>query len=184
MRRAILSVITLITTVAFAGTAMAGHHLASEQPTVGNLKWMTGSWAGDIGGPTLEENWTQAKAGSIASLVRITSPEGTAMVEIVNIQEMEGTLVLHIQQWDPGFVPRADAQNGAGEHRTPKRKLQRCKPWWSQKTGIQSDGRRPVFGSSHHRRGSRNDPASECHAAVTPKFRPESNHGYHKQRTG
>ena len=82
MRRAILSVITLITTVAFAGTAMAGHHLASEQPTVGNLKWMTGSWAGDIGGPTLEENWTQAKAGSIASLVRITSPEGTAMVEI------------------------------------------------------------------------------------------------------
>ena len=55
MRRAILSVITLITTVAFAGTAMAGHHLASEQPTVGNLKWMTGSWAGDIGGPTLEE---------------------------------------------------------------------------------------------------------------------------------
>lgn len=110
MRRAILSVITLITTVAFAGTAMAGHHLASEQPTVGNLKWMTGSWAGDIGGPKLEENWTQAKAGSIASLVRITSPEGTAMVEIVNIQEMEGTLVLHIQQWDPGFVPRADAQ--------------------------------------------------------------------------
>lgn len=110
MRRAILSVITLITTVAFAGTAIAGHHLASEQPTVGNLKWMTGSWAGDIGGPTLEENWTQAKAGSIASLVRITSPEGTAMVEIVNIQEMEGTLVLHIQQWDPGFVPRADAQ--------------------------------------------------------------------------
>lgn len=110
MCRAILSVITLITTVAFAGTAMAGHHLASEQPTVGNLKWMTGSWAGDIGGPTLEENWTQAKAGSIASLVRITSPEGTAMVEIVNIQEMEGTLVLHIQQWDPGFVPRADAQ--------------------------------------------------------------------------
>ena len=110
MRRAVLSVITLITTVAFAGTAMAGHHLASEQPTVGNLKWMTGSWAGDIGGPTLEENWTQAKAGSIASLVRITSPEGTAMVEIVNIQEMEGTLILHIQQWDPGFVPRADAQ--------------------------------------------------------------------------
>ena len=58
----------------------------------------------------LEENWTQAKAGSIAALVRITSPEGTAMVEIVNIQEMDGTLVLHIQQWDPGFVASAEAQ--------------------------------------------------------------------------
>ena len=32
------------------------------------------------------------------------------MVEIVNIQEMDDTLVLHIQQWDPGFVARADAQ--------------------------------------------------------------------------
>ena len=32
------------------------------------------------------------------------------MVEIVNIQEMNGTLVLHIQQWDPGFVARAEAQ--------------------------------------------------------------------------
>ena len=52
---------------------------------------MTGSWSGDIGGPILEENWTEAKAGSIAALVRITSAEGTAMVEIVNIQEMEGT---------------------------------------------------------------------------------------------
>ena len=32
------------------------------------------------------------------------------MVEIVNIQEMEGTLVLHIQQWNHGFHPRAAAQ--------------------------------------------------------------------------
>lgn len=110
MRRAILSIITFVTAIAFAGTATAGHHLASEQPVVSNLTWMTGSWAGDIGGPTLEENWTEAKAGSIASLVRITSPQGTAMVEIVNIQEMDDTLVLHIQQWDPGFVARADTQ--------------------------------------------------------------------------
>ena len=58
----------------------------------------------------LEENWTEAKAGSIASLVHITSPEGTAMVEIVNIQEMDGTLIVHIQQWDPGFVTIAEPQ--------------------------------------------------------------------------
>ena len=58
----------------------------------------------------LEENWTKAKAGSIPALLRITSPECTAVLEIVNIQEMDGTLVLHIQQWDPGFVARAEAQ--------------------------------------------------------------------------
>ena len=105
MRRAILSVITLITALALTGTAMAGHHLASEKPTVGNLEWMTGSWAGDIGGRRSKKTGP-SQAGSIASLVRITSPEGTAMVEIVNIQEMEGTLVLHIQQWDPGLSSR------------------------------------------------------------------------------
>ena len=125
MRRAILSVITLITAPALTGTAMAGHHLASEKPVIGNLTWMTGSWAGNIGGPTLEENWTEAKAGSIASLVRITSPEGTAMVEIVGIQEMEGTLVLHIQQWDGLCSPSRRAKNGAGEHGTPERELYR-----------------------------------------------------------
>ena len=90
--------------------AIADGHLDSEKPSISHLSWMTGSWAGNIGGPVLEENWTEAKSGSIAALVRITSAEGTSMVEIVNIQEMEGTLVLHIQQWDPGFVPRAAAQ--------------------------------------------------------------------------
>ena len=40
----------------------------------------------------------------------ITSPEGTAMVEIVHIEEVENTLELHIQQWDSGFKPRSPAQ--------------------------------------------------------------------------
>ena len=73
-----------------------------------------------MGAATLEENWTQAKSGSIASLVRLTTPEGTGMVEIVNIQEMDGTLVLHLQQWGPGFAPLAPAQkmllDQSGEH--------------------------------------------------------------------
>ena len=110
MRHILFSTIAAIVALMFSVTANAGHHLESESPSISKLTWMTGSWSGDIGGPVLEENWTEAKAGSIASLVRITSPQGTAMVEIVNIQEMEGTLVLHIQQWDPGFVARADAQ--------------------------------------------------------------------------
>ena len=71
---------------------------------------MTGSWSGDIGGPVLQENWTEAKAGSIAALVRITSPESTAMVEIVDTQEMDGTLILCAQQSDLGFVACAEAQ--------------------------------------------------------------------------
>ena len=64
----------------------------------------------------LEENWTEAKAGSIASLVHITSPEGTAMVEIVNIQEMDGTLIVHIQQWDRASSPSRASKDGTRQH--------------------------------------------------------------------
>ena len=110
MRRALFASLTLFAILIASFGVVASHHLESEKTSISKLSWMTGSWSGDIGGPMLEENWTEAKAGSIASLVHITSPEGTAMVEIVNIQEMDGTLIVHIQQWDPGFVTIAEPQ--------------------------------------------------------------------------
>ena len=98
MRTLILGLITLMAS-AMSQISLADGHLQSEKTSIANLSWMTGSWSGAMGPATLEENWTQAKSGTIASLVRLTTPEGTGMVEIVNIQEMEGTLVLHLQQW-------------------------------------------------------------------------------------
>lgn len=80
---------------------------ADEHPTVGDLAWMTGSWAGPVGGGlTLEENWILPVDGSIASLVRMTGNGKTSMVEMIVIEEENDSLVLRIQQWDPGFVPR------------------------------------------------------------------------------
>ena len=74
---------------------------------ISSLSWMTGSWAGPAGdGATLEENWAEATGGSIASLVRITTAESTPMVELIVIEERDSTLVLNLQQWDPGFTPR------------------------------------------------------------------------------
>ena len=50
--------------------------------------WMTGGWSGPVGPDTvLEENWLEPMGGTIAALVRITSPEGTAMVEIVHMRK-------------------------------------------------------------------------------------------------
>ena len=78
---------------------------ADGHPTVNDLAWMTGSWDGE-GPNVLEENWSLPRAGTMASLVRSTAPDGTKMVEIVYIEEADGTLVLYLQQWDPGFKPR------------------------------------------------------------------------------
>ena len=93
-----------ILTTAFA--AWAGHAVAEER-TVGNLAWMTGSWTGPLGdsGLALEENWILPIDGSIASLVRVTGNGGTSMVELIVVEEEADTLMLRIQQWDPGFAP-------------------------------------------------------------------------------
>ena len=119
MRTLTLGLITLMAS-AMSQISLADGHLQSEKTSIANLSWMTGSWSGAMGPATLEENWTQAKSGTIASLVRLTTPEGTGIVEIVNIQEMDGTLALHLQQWGPGFTALAPAQkmllDRSGEH--------------------------------------------------------------------
>ncbi len=81
---------------------------AESAPSVDDLAWMTGSWDGPEPN-VLEENWGLPRAGTIVSLVRSTNAEGTDMVEIVSIEEANGTLDLYLQQWDIPFTPRSEA---------------------------------------------------------------------------
>ena len=94
---------SLLILVAFLLPASA---LSEEQVSVTDLGWLTGSWDGQMGPAVLEENWSLPRAGTIASLVRQTGPEGMGMVEMVYIEEANGTLDLYIQQWDTGFKSR------------------------------------------------------------------------------
>jgi hypothetical protein len=80
---------------------------AADKPSVSDLAWMTGSWDGS-GDTVLEENWGLPRAGTIVSLVRQTSADGTMMVEVVSIEEANDTLDLYLQQWDVPFTPRSD----------------------------------------------------------------------------
>lgn len=84
--------------------------LAADVPsaTVADLAWMTGHWEGTTGQGTLEENWVVPTAGSMASLVRSTSAGATNMIELIVIEEEEGSLTLRLQQWNPGFKPRSE----------------------------------------------------------------------------
>lgn len=80
---------------------------AGPAAKVADLAWMTGSWKGSMGPGTLEESWSRPDAGSIASLVRGTANGQTNMIELIVIEESEGSLVLRLQQWNPGFAPRS-----------------------------------------------------------------------------
>ena len=100
-------------TVAAAALLLAANVATATDETpaasVADLAWMTGTWSGPVGGGNvLEENWTAPRAGSIQSLVRMTGPNGTSMVELIVIEEEEGTLRLRLQQWDPGLKPRTE----------------------------------------------------------------------------
>lgn len=79
---------------------------AGPAASIADLSWMTGNWAGALGPNQLEENWIATEGGSIAALVRMTGNGKTSMFEMITIEEAEGSLVLHIQQWNPGFVAR------------------------------------------------------------------------------
>lgn len=76
------------------------------QVSIESLAWMTGNWRGPAGDSTLEERWNTPLGGSIQSLVRMTGEAGTHTFEMIVIEEENDSLVLTIQQWDPGMNPR------------------------------------------------------------------------------
>jgi Domain of unknown function (DUF6265) len=90
--------------------ATAPGHAEGPAAKVADLAWMTGHWSGPMGsGGTLEENWIAPTGGSIAALVRGTNGGATSMIELIVIEEENGSLVLRVQQWNPGFAPRSPA---------------------------------------------------------------------------
>jgi hypothetical protein len=100
----------LTTALALTALAFAANTTYAGPPaTIGDLAWMTGNWAGNLGPNQLEENWIMGEGGSIAAMVRMTGAGATSMFEMITVEEVEGSLVLHIQQWDPGMVPRTES---------------------------------------------------------------------------
>lgn len=98
-----VSAVLILVLSLFAGSGFAG-----PPATIEDLAWMTGNWAGALGPNQLEENWIMGEGGSIAAMVRMTGDDATSMFEMITIEEVDGSLVLHIQQWDPGMVSRTE----------------------------------------------------------------------------
>jgi hypothetical protein len=90
-------------------SVLAAGAYAGPPATIEDVNWMTGNWAGQLGPNQLEENWIKAEGSSIAAMVRMTGNDATSMFEMITIEEVDGSLVLNIQQFDPGFVARTPA---------------------------------------------------------------------------
>jgi len=97
----------------FVNTALAALALvasvsafAAPEAKIEQLSWMTGNWAGALGSNQLEENWIGTDGRSLAAMVRMTGDDATSMFEMITIEEVDGSLELNIQQWNPGMDPR------------------------------------------------------------------------------
>jgi|TARA_B100001250_G_scaffold332701_1_gene298192 hypothetical protein len=99
----LVKVLTLMSLISAASTSFAAPAASIEQ-----LDWMTGNWAGNLGPNQLEENWIASEGSTLMAAVRMTGADATSMFEMITIEEVDGSLVLHIQQWDPGFVSRTE----------------------------------------------------------------------------
>ena len=80
--------------------------------SIESLSWMAGSWKGLLGEQTVEETWSPPEMGSMDTMIRLSSPEGVQMIELIVIREVrvsvgENTLVLHLRQFSPGLEARA-----------------------------------------------------------------------------
>lgn len=96
----------------FFALAMTTPAIVAEEggpkATVDDLAWMSGTWVGALGPNSLEEHWSEPKAGSIAALVRMASAKATSMFELIVVEQEGESLVLRVQQWNPGFKPRTE----------------------------------------------------------------------------
>ena len=80
--------------------------------SIESLSWMAGSWKGLLGKQIVEETWSPPDMASMDTMIRLSSPEGVQMIELIVIREVpvfegENTLVLHLRQFSPALELRA-----------------------------------------------------------------------------
>jgi hypothetical protein len=80
--------------------------------SIESLSWMAGSWMGLLGEQTVEETWSSPKMGSMDTMIKLSSPKGVQMIELIVIREVrvspgENTLSLHLRQFSPDLEARA-----------------------------------------------------------------------------
>lgn len=100
--------ILALASFSLAASFSANIAFAGPEASIDDLSWMTGTWTVDFGPNTLEENWITPDGGSIAAMVRMSGNGTTSMFEVITIEEKEGSLMMSVQQWDTGFVPRSE----------------------------------------------------------------------------
>lgn len=66
---------------------------AADVPSLEDLLWLAGYWAGSAGGTTMEEVWTEPAGGVMLGLHRDVTAGGPAFFEYLRIEQRESEVV-------------------------------------------------------------------------------------------
>ena len=106
-----LTAMTALKGIVWAMLLLAGFaHAEPPAARIADLAWMTGAWEGPMGeGAVLQETWLEPAGDAMMAAVRVLKDGKTDMVELIVIEESEGTLIFRIQQWSKSYEPRMPA---------------------------------------------------------------------------
>lgn len=90
----------------YAIFALMTGNASANTATLQDLHWMVGAWAGSLGPQHVAEAWSEPHAGSMSTMVRLTTDTDVAMIELIAIREEGETLVLHLRQFSPALETR------------------------------------------------------------------------------
>ena len=62
---------------------------AAPEPSLSDLEWLAGSWAGHQGETEMEEHWTTPAGGMMVGMHRDLRPDGSAFFEFLRIVETD-----------------------------------------------------------------------------------------------
>ena len=78
---------------------------ASSAPaSIGDVKWISGYWQGDIWGGQFEEIWSQPSAGSMMASFKFIQDNQVRFYELMAISEHKGSLILRLKHFGRDLI--------------------------------------------------------------------------------
>jgi hypothetical protein len=101
MTRSAIALSALLFTAAHAWAAQAPDRRACG---LADLAWIAGDWRGEVGGGTIEEQWSAPAGGSMMGMFRYVKDGTTHLYEFLTIEQGTNGPVLRLKHFNPGLV--------------------------------------------------------------------------------
>lgn len=73
---------------------------ASPEASIEQVRWLAGSWQGQIWGGQCEEIWSKPLAGSMMASCKFIQDQQVQFYELMTIAEHQGSLILRLKHLD------------------------------------------------------------------------------------